>query len=156
MDVRIEPLPDLRVACRRVLGPYAESIRAAWRELAPWVGRTGHVTTDTLYLGLCHVAPECTPHAVVRYDAAVTVPMHVRDDGYVTVRTVRGGMYASVMHKGPYNSLAWSWSALYWEWLPGSGRTPREAPCVESYLNDPRTTPDNELLTRLYLPLAPL
>jgi AraC family transcriptional regulator len=46
---------------------------------------------------------------------------------------------------------AYDW--LYGQWLPQSGRLPADAPCVEEYLNNPRTTAPTELLSDIYLPL---
>lgn len=156
MEVRIERLPELRVAGIRVLGPYAESGPKAWKLLTPWIARRQVSGASTMFLGLCHDDPEITPPERIRYDAMVTVPEDFEPDDYVIVRVIRSREYAVAVHKGPYATLPWSWSALFWEWLPASGRTPLGAPRMEAYLNAPDATPEDDLLTRLYLPLAPL
>jgi AraC family transcriptional regulator len=38
--------------------------------------------------------------------------------------------------------------------LPASGRDPRDLPCVEEYLNDPRQVPAKDLETAVMMPLA--
>jgi len=39
---------------------------------------------------------------------------------------------------------------LFGHWLPESGLEAANFPPFEEYLNDPKTTPPNELLTRIY------
>lgn len=156
MDVQIETLPDLRVACRRVLGPYAETRLQAWKELSPWMGRKCPIDSETLFLGICHDIAEFTPLHDMKYDAAVTVPEHVLSDGFITVRHIPAGEYASFLYQGPHDVLDSAWAALYWKWLPSSGRTPQEGPLLELYMNDPQLVSDEKLLTKLYMPLAPL
>jgi DNA gyrase inhibitor GyrI len=38
--------------------------------------------------------------------------------------------------------------------LPASGRDPRNLPCLEEYLNDPRQFPAKDLETAVLLPLV--
>jgi AraC family transcriptional regulator len=47
---------------------------------------------------------------------------------------------------------AYEW--LYGVWLVQSGKEPGDAPVFEEYLNNPRNTAPNELLTDIYLPLS--
>ena len=42
---------------------------------------------------------------------------------------------------------------LFGEWLPKSGEEPDDQPCFEEYLNDARSTPPQDLLTAIYMPL---
>jgi AraC family transcriptional regulator len=42
---------------------------------------------------------------------------------------------------------------LYGPWLAQSGEEAADAPCVEEYLNDPRTVPAAALETEIWLPL---
>lgn len=156
MEVCIERLPELRVAGIRALGPYVESGPAAWRLLMPWIARRQVADAATMFLGLCHDDPETTPPERIRYDAMVTVPADFEPDDAVILRILRPREYAVALHRGSHATLPWSWSALYWEWLPASGRTPMNAPRMEVYLNTPDATPEDSLLTRLHLPLIPL
>lgn len=156
MNVRIEDMPDLRVACIHAPGPYATAAPQAWQELSAWMGYNQMLSVETLFVGILDGTPEGLASESMGYDAGVSVPQHIEGDGCVTVRLISGGPCATFIHKGSHNTLAEAWSSLYWEWLPASGRTTREAPCFEVYLNAPSTTPDHELLTRLHLPLSPL
>jgi AraC family transcriptional regulator len=56
-------------------------------------------------------------------------------------------------HKGPYATLAGAYDWLYGVWLPQSGKEPRDAPPIELYVNDPRTTPPHDLRTDVRVPV---
>ncbi len=69
----------------------------------------------------------------------------------IVVRTLPGGRFASVIHKGPYQDVHESWGSLY-EWTANQGLEPK-APCRDHYLNDPNEVPEEELLTELLIPV---
>lgn len=66
---------------------------------------------------------------------------------------INSGRVAVLTHKGPYATLKAGYDALYGGWLPTSGETPADAPCFEVYLNDPRSTDPDDLLTEIYMPI---
>jgi AraC family transcriptional regulator len=72
----------------------------------------------------------------------------------VTEATLPAGRYAKTTHRGSYAGLGDAWARLMGQWLPGSGQRVGAGPSYEVYVNDPRTTPTEELQTDLYLPLA--
>ncbi|WP_170765590.1 AraC family transcriptional regulator [Ruegeria lacuscaerulensis] len=67
--------------------------------------------------------------------------------------TIPGGKTAVLTYKGPYSGLAAAYHTLFGNWLPDSGEEPADQPCYEIYLNDPRETAPEELLTEICLPL---
>ncbi len=159
MDVTIEQLLTLWIAGVRASGPYAQASVEAWQELTPWLGRQAFLAESTLFMGLCHNHPATTPAEPVLYDAAVSLAPEeaaALDDDFVVVRELMPAEYAVTLHRGPYTTLTDAWQQLLWDWLPASGRTPASGARLEIYLNDPKVTPEAKLLTRLYLPLAPL
>ena len=64
------------------------------------------------------------------------------------------GRCAVFLHKGPYQKLAETWRAAYRDWLPSSGQQLRDAPPYEVYLNDPRKTKPEDLLTEIHIPIV--
>lgn len=154
MNVKIERLPSLRIATIRAYGPYDKSGPEAWQMLTPWLARYSALSSQTLFLGLCHDDPNTTPVQRIRYDAAVTLPDGFQPDDFVFMRTLPECEYAVTVHRGPYATLAHVWSTLFWDWLPTSGRLPADSPRMEQYLSDPHLDSEEDLVTRLYLPLA--
>jgi AraC family transcriptional regulator len=64
-----------------------------------------------------------------------------------------GGLHAVLTYKGPYSAMQPAYDWLFGVWLPKSGHIPRDTPCLEINLNTPDTTPPQELLTEICLPL---
>jgi AraC family transcriptional regulator len=118
------------VAGARLLGPDVEFIGASYDD-------TGKVAEN--------------PH---RYEAGVTVSDETHAVPGLSIGTLPGGRYAVFTYRGPYARLGRAFDALFSGWVVESGATFRSAPCLEIYLNDPRTVPHDELLTELCIPVA--
>ncbi|OBQ50266.1 AraC family transcriptional regulator [Halodesulfovibrio spirochaetisodalis] len=155
MEVVIEKLPDIRVAAVRETGPYSRTAPQAWRQLSLWVAKNDLLSQNSIFLGLRHDS-SITPEKNQRYDAAVSISEEFDPSGVARELYVPGGEFAMYTHQGSYATLDRAWDALYWEWLPKSGRTPAPGPNIEIYLSDTAFSADKEILTRLLLPLQPL
>lgn len=153
LDMEIRELPPLRVARLRHVGAYCD-LAPVFGALCDWAGPRGLFGPDTRVLGLFHDDPRTTPEAELRSDAAVTVGPDVEGEGDVVIDEVAGGTYAVGILKGPYEGLHAAYTWLLTEWLPASGREAKEGPAYEVYLNDPVSTPPEELLTAIHVPLA--
>ena len=68
--------------------------------------------------------------------------------------TIPAGRYATLLFKGSYAELEKPYDWFFGQWLPSSGYEAADFPPMEEYLNDPKDTPPNELLTRIYCQLA--
>ncbi|RJP32730.1 MAG: AraC family transcriptional regulator [Phycisphaerales bacterium] len=152
VHVRIETLQPQRVAFIRHVGPY-EQVGYAWTRLMSWAGPRGLIGAGPP-IGLAYDDPQITPPDKLRYDACLPVASSVQGEGDVGVQDVAGGEYAVTEHVGPYERLHYTYTRLFGQWLPGSGRTPRSDPCIERYLNDPRSTPPEQLRTEVCVPVA--
>ena len=77
--------------------------------------------------------------------------------GPVTVAEVPGGKALRFVHKGPYPKLMETYGKIT-EWMTANGMLETEAdwakymPMWEEYLNDPDSTPADELITHIYVP----
>ena len=74
------------------------------------------------------------------------------------VDTLAGGKTLRFTHRGPYAGLMGTYGQIT-QFMLAKGRMESEAdwarymPMWEEYLNDPETTPEEELLTHIYLPV---
>jgi len=152
MEIRIDNIEPMRVASVRHVGPY-EECEPAWQKLCAWAGPRGLFGPGTKMIGISYDDPEVTPPEKIRYDACITVDDAIESEGEVIIRMIPGGDYAVTTHKGPYTKLIETYSKLYGEWAPQSGRVVKAAACFEIYMNDPEKTPPEELLTDIYIPL---
>ncbi len=154
MKVEIKRVAPMRVAFVRHQGPYSQ-VGVTWDRLTTVLGSEGWLGGDAMCIGICHDDPEITPADKVRYDACVTVDEQFEPRGDIGVQEIPGGEYAMATHRGPYDRLGQTYTALLGDWLPRSGRALRHSPCFEVYLNDPQSTEPAELLVDVYAPLEP-
>ncbi len=150
--VEVKEMAPMRVVFLRHVGPYNE-VGTTWGRLMAWAGMRGLLGPGMKLIGIVYDDPDVTPSEKIRYDAAVTVSRPVHAEGEFGVMEIAGGPYAVVTHKGPYETLSQTYSKLYGGWLPRSGRQLRDAPPFEQYLNSPRDTRPEDLVTLLHLPL---
>jgi AraC family transcriptional regulator len=153
LDVRIEHLPEMRVAFVRHVGPYDET-DAAYGRLMAWAGMRGLLKSPAVVFGIAHDDPMMTAPDNLRYDAALVVPEDVTGGGDVGVQTIPGGKHAVTTHCGSYESLGETYTRFCGEWLLLSGLELMAAPALEFYRNSPKDTPPEMLLTDIYMPLA--
>lgn len=150
MNVWIATLPAARLAFVQHIGPY-DGVGEAWGKLMAWAGPKGLLGPRMRFFGLCFSDPEVTPPDKIQYQACLEVGPEVKPEGEVGVQEFAGGEYAAVTHKGPYRTLGEAYALICGQWLPNSGRTLGPPPSVERYLNDPRGTPEDQLLTEVYI-----
>ena len=152
MKVEIRQLQPMRVAFIRHTGPYSE-VGQAWDRLLTLMGKEGYLAGNPMMLGICHDDPEVTPPDKIRYDACLAVDESFSPIGEIGIQTVAGGEYAVTTHRGPYNNVGQTYSELLGQWIPRSGHELRNQPCFEVYVNDPQSTPPEELLTDIFAPI---
>lgn len=152
MEVKIQTFEPMTVASVRHTGPY-EECKAAWDTLCanPSVQRL--FGPNTVFLGMCYDDPDVTEADKIRYDACVTAPDDFVPEAPVQKQSIPGGEYAVVFHKGSYSNLHATYRWLFGQWFPNSGREPQCAPSLEICHTNPETTPEEELLTEIRVPL---
>jgi AraC family transcriptional regulator len=153
IEVQVENVPATRVAFTRHVGGYAD-VGATWARLFSWIIPRGLFRADTRTIGICHDDPEVAPLDKCRYDAAVTVLPDAVGEGDVGIQEIPARKYAVAMHKGAYGGLSETYARMCGEWLPWSGYELAAAPSLEMYLNNPQMTAEENLLTRVCLPLV--
>lgn len=98
----------------------------------------------------------------VRFTVVMPVaapPATTRMIGPGSVKPIPAARAMRFTHRGPYSDLSKTY-ALITEFLKSKGLMKTEAdwarymPMWEEYLNDPHTTPPEELLTYIYLPMT--
>lgn len=147
--VRVEQLAPLSAIGLDHRGSYAGIGHAFERLIGRHVSR-GDVTLPVSMLGLFHDDPETVAPAALRSTACLIVA----SDHALADVDVRGGWHAVLTYRGPYASMREAYRWFYGTWLMQSGFEPADAPVAEAYLNDPRTTAADELLTEIRLPLV--
>ncbi len=148
---RIEPV---RAAAMRHVGPY-DQIGALFDRLMAWAGPHRMLGPTARVLGLCYDDPEMTPPELCRYDACLALDpdQSVPLGNGVSEILIQGGEYAVGVHRGPHCDLPHTYALVCGQWCPQFGREIRDVPCIENYLNHPRSTLVEDLRTEVYVPL---
>ena len=152
-QVEIVTLPRMRVATIQYRGDYQLAGRA-FERLMTLAATTGLLTADTRSIGIFCDDPVSVPVAELRAAVCITVSDDWAPSGELTEAHVEGGRYARVVHTGPYTELKTAYDWLYQTWLATSTDEPRDLPCIELYLNNPRHVPAKDLETAVMMPLV--
>ena len=152
--IKIQDLSHARAAGILHRGPYAE-LGGPFQQLSGIIVSRGLFPHIRGMIAVYYDAPGSKPEAELKAHAAViTAESFPTDLAGLDYFDLAGGKYAILEHKGPPATLAGAYDWLYGKWLPQSGEEPRDAPPIEWYLSDPRTTSPDETRTNILLPLA--
>ncbi|OIR00834.1 right origin-binding protein [mine drainage metagenome] len=154
MDVTLVTTAPVLVAVLEHRGPPALVNDSALRFIA-WRKASGlsPVAASATY-GIAYDDPETVPPDQFRFDlcGSIAAPVPANAHGVIT-KTIPGGRCAVLRHRGPHESLPHSIYPLFRDWLPASGEELRDFPLYFHYLNLKFDTPEQDLLTDIYLPL---
>lgn len=158
--IGIKEIDDLKVISVVKTGKYSDSACEAWASLCKFaysntVGKKDKmITPESKFIGIGYDDPKTTPEEKLRYGACITIDKDVEVQGEVVLNLISGGKYAVFLHKGSYDYLKDTYTAIFQEWLPRSGHKLRNIPLFEQYLNrDPRRTKPENLKTEIYIPI---
>jgi AraC family transcriptional regulator len=155
-DVVIQTQPEVRVLALEHVGDY-QSIGRSFDKLMAWAAGRNLLDQPMRTYALYYDDPTSKPKAQLRSEACIA-PERGSDlasaaGGDVRALTIPAGRCATYLFKGPYSDLDKPYRWLYDTWLAKSGEELAFQPPYEENLNDARSTPPPELLTRICLPL---
>lgn len=155
-------LPDLDIkgevkemAARQVIyirlqGDYKQiDYCGTWGKLCGYVQQQGLPMGDYSPLCIYHDDPKVTAPEKLRTDVCMMLPVPGIAKGEVGAKVIPAGRCALFLYKGSYANLQAVYDTIYVRLIPEMGCTLRDEPSYERYLNDPRDTPPEELLTEI-------
>lgn len=151
-DVTLRNIAPIKLVGVAHTGSYM-SINQAFETLFRTLHARGLAKPGMRMIGVYLDDPDIVPVEKLRSIACVDADEDMRAERPLERRTIDGGEYAVLRHKGPYADMHKAYQWLYAEWLPKSGRQLRDSVMFEEYLNNPREVPPTELLTDIYMPL---
>ena len=95
--------------------------------------------------------PETTPAADFRFDLGITVPESLKISDEIVEKRLPSGRYAVAVHHGSRNNMGDTVYGLYRDWLPESGETLGDLPCIFCYYNFEHEVAETELITECWL-----
>lgn len=128
-------------------GPFQKAAPEAWQTahgLAPLVSEHNKITG---YMSLYRMSPNTYRAGFALADAPVKLPAELRYELF------EGGEYSRFVLTGSYANLPQA-SGRVWELVSKNGLMVRPDFAIENYANDPRTTPEEKLITEILIPTA--
>jgi AraC family transcriptional regulator len=158
LPVQFRHLPDWHVYYVRKQGlsdeNYTKVADEAFKILYCFLARQNVRQLVTNHLGIIHDL-KLISYESHRFDAGVTLqePLMLEPGSEVQSCIIESGKWAVFSHQGPYNTLWQTWNWIYQYWCPASGVEIRDVAPFEVYLQNMLTTPANELVTEIYIPI---
>ncbi|MDD2926994.1 GyrI-like domain-containing protein [Rhodoferax sp.] len=151
--VEVRQVPAVQLAGIAHRGPYMQVGRAfdaAFTRMAA----QGLAWPDMRWLAVYEDDPFAVPESQLHSRAGLSLPPGGVPQPPLEPFTLGGGRCAVLRHQGPYATMRAAYQWLYGQWLVQSGHEAANSPVFEEYLNNPRDTPPDRLLTDIYLPLV--
>ena len=127
------------------VGPFQNTAPQAWQELHKLIAGISEHNKITGYMSLYKVGPKV-------YRAGVSLAAEPKDLAKnLTYEKFKGGKYSRFVLTGSYAQLPEA-SGRVFEIVAEKKIQMRDDYCIENYANDPRTTPEDQLITEILIP----
>ena len=127
------------------VGPFQTNAPAAWQNLHTYVPGIGQHNQITGYMSLYKMGPQ-----VYRAGVALAAPPKDLPEG-LGYTEFRGGKFSRFVLTGPYTNLGKATGRVV-EIVSETRLPVRDDYFIENYVNDPRTTPEEQLVTEILVP----
>ena len=129
------------------VGPFQNTAPQAWQQMHQLVPRLLEQYKITGYLSLYKVAPQ-----IYRAGVALAAAPQDLPEG-VAYETFPGGKYSRFVLTGPYSNLPEACGRVF-QIVADTKLPVRDDFGIENYVTDPRTTPEEQLVTQILVPTA--
>jgi DNA gyrase inhibitor GyrI len=139
--------PETHYVCIEKIGAFQDTAPQAWQEMHSLIPAVAGHNKITGYTSLYKVAPKI-------YRAGVSVEAEPKNlPAGMKYLKFKGGKYSRFTLTGPYSNLPEA-SGRVFQIVADQKIKTRDDFCIENYVNDPRTTPESELITQILIPTA--
>jgi AraC family transcriptional regulator len=155
MSVEIVSMEPFAIIAKRHTGPYtAQGLGPTFGLVWAWAKSRELVSRCRGIYGVPLDDAASVPPENVRYDAGFDFGLEVEPGSRLHRVPLGGWDAARVRVRGAYSGLGAAEDFLYRAWLESGRRELADAPLVYHFHNDPDVTPEADLTTDIYLPLA--
>jgi effector-binding domain-containing protein len=137
--------PETHYVFVEKIGPFQETAPQAWQDLHPVVAQILEHNKITGYMSLYKVEPKIYRAGVSLAAEPKNLPENLKYEKF------KGGQYSRFVLTGSYANLPEA-SGRVFEIVTEKKIQMRDDYCIEHYTNDPRTTPEDELVTEILIP----
>ena len=128
-------------------GDFASIAPQTWKSAHAFVPELSMKNQITGYMSLYKIGPK-----LYRAGFALAAPPVDLPDG-LAYEQIAGGKYSRFVLTGPYSDLPAA-SGQAWNTIAEKKIPLRDDFAIENYVNDPRTTPEHQLITQILIPTA--
>jgi effector-binding domain-containing protein len=147
LEPTIVSWPETHYVFLERIGPFQNTAEQAWQELHKLIPAISEHNQVTGYLSLYKMGPNIYRAGV----ALAAEPNHLPEN--VKYEKFRGGKYSRFVLTGPYSGLPEASGRVY-ETVSRRKIELRDDFSIENYINDPRTTSEDQLVTEILVPTA--
>lgn len=138
--------PETHYVFLEKVGPFLQNAPAAWNEVHQLIPAVAEHNQITGYISLYKVGPQ-----IYRAGVSVAAPPANLPEG-LKYEKFPGGKYGKFVLTGSYSQLAQACGRAFE--LAQQLLALRDGFNIENYVNDPRVTPEDQLITELLFPVA--
>jgi effector-binding domain-containing protein len=137
--------PETHYVFVEKVGPFQDTAPKAWNEVHPLIPAVSEHNKVTGYMSLYKAGPKI-------YRAGFSVAEEPKNlPGNFRYEEFKGGKYSKFVLTGSYANLPQA-SGRVFEIVAEKKIQLRDDWCIENYVNDPRTTPEDQLVTEILVP----
>jgi effector-binding domain-containing protein len=137
--------PETHYVFIEKIGPFQTNAPEAWQELHPLVPAIAEHNKITGYMSLYKTGPNLYRAGVSVAAEPKSLPSNLKYEKF------QGGKYSRFVLTGSYSNLPEA-SGRVFETVREKKIPLRNDYCIENYTNDPRTTPEDQLVTEILIP----
>ncbi|MGQ3378161.1 AraC family transcriptional regulator [Priestia endophytica] len=115
MKIKIENLPNYRIAYVRQVGPYSPYNSQTMENLKNWAKDNNLLHEKAIILGIAQDHPDTTPPEKCRYDACLVISNDYEIDEAVSEGELSGGKYAIYKVKHTVEDIQQAWDGIFTE-----------------------------------------
>jgi DNA gyrase inhibitor GyrI len=139
--------PETHYVFIEKVGPFLNTAPQAWQQMHPLVPRVLDQNKITGYMSLYKVAPQIYRAGVALAAAPKDLPEGLAYEKFP------GGKYSRFVLTGPFSNLPAACGRVFQ--IVAATKIPlRDDFGIENYVSDPRTTPEEQLVTEILVPTA--
>lgn len=117
MNIKIENLPNYRIAYVRKVGPYGPHNVKTMEKLKGWAKKKGLFNKNSTILSIPRDNPDVTSPEECRYDADIVISNEYQVDNDVREDKLLGGQYAIYRVKHTQEDIQKAWDTIFVELL---------------------------------------
>lgn len=137
--------PETHYVFVEKIGPFMNTAQQAWQSAHGSVPELSKNNKITGYMSLYKVGPQVYRAGFALADSPVDLPEGLRYEKFA------GGKYSRFVLTGPYRQLPQA-SGRVFEIVAEKSIQVRDDFNIENYANDPKTTPEDQLITQILIP----